>query len=341
MRGLVAAVAVGAALGSAGFAHAGTVTLANNVMTYQAGAGEANRVFVVQDLDGMQLIELGTTVTAGAGCSQVNANEAFCETEDAGLLTIVVAADDQSDYVDLRPTQIYWRSILDGGAGGDELIAGNAAFENVFDGGPGGDTFSGRGTVDYSMRTNPVSVTIGDSLANDGESGENDFVPDEITRVLGGEGGDTLTALDSPNVQATSLIGGDGADTLTVLRQFSFGRLEGGPGADELQIGDTQAIALGGEGNDLLVGGHDSQTLQGEGGDDEIRGNAGRDRLIGGSGADTINGGPAKDSVSGGHGADTILARDHKRDALDGGAGVDRARVDEGLDRLLNIEELF
>ena len=39
MRGLVAVVALGAALYGAGIAQAGTVTLANGVMSFEAGSG--------------------------------------------------------------------------------------------------------------------------------------------------------------------------------------------------------------------------------------------------------------------------------------------------------------
>lgn len=322
-------------------AHAGTATLASGVLTYQAGAGETNRVFVVQDTGGMHVIDTGAAVTAGAGCTQEAPNEAFCAAADPTVLTIDVNADDMSDYVDLRPAALYFRSALNGGSGDDELFGGNAAEENLFDGGPGGDTFSGHGTVDYSTRTNPVTVTIGDNLANDGEAGEGDNVPSEITRVVGGDAADTMTALNANNVGALTLVGGPGADHLTYLRQFFFGVLEGKQGDDELRIGDTEGLAHGGDGEDLLVGGHASQSLDGEAGNDDIRGNAGNDRLIGGAGADEITGGPAKDSISAGKGTDTIFARDHKRDVIDGGPGEDKARVDAGLDKLISVEHTF
>jgi Tol biopolymer transport system component len=72
---------------------------------------------------------------------------------------------------------------------------------------------------------------------------------------------------------------------------------------------------------DALLGTPRSDVLCGFGEDDLIAGVGGRD---------TIDGGP---------GADTILARDRRRDAVYGGTGHDRARVDKGLDSLSSVEE--
>jgi len=56
--------------------------------------------------------------------------------------------------------------------------------------------------------------------------------------------------------------------------------------------------------------------------------------------ADHLNGGPAKDQVFGNSGNNTFLARDGKRDSLDGGGGTDKARVD-AIDHPARIEETF
>ena len=96
MRGLLTAVAIAVALGGAGVAQAGTVTLANDVMTFEAGPGEANRIFVIRDVGGMRVVETAVAVTAGGGCTQENASEAFCASEDLTLLEIDVVAGDES-----------------------------------------------------------------------------------------------------------------------------------------------------------------------------------------------------------------------------------------------------
>ena len=80
---------------------------------------------------------------------------------------------------------------LEGGDGNDALYPGSNSSATL-DGGPGADVLSGeRATVDYSARTNPLTVTMGDGLANDGEAGENDLISNDISLVLGGSGQDT------------------------------------------------------------------------------------------------------------------------------------------------------
>jgi Ca2+-binding RTX toxin-like protein len=91
----------------------------------------------------------------------------------------------------------------------------------------------------------------------------------------------------------------------------------------------TQA---GTEGND---------TLTGAGQDDVLCGLGGNDRLDGGGGADVLIGGPGRDSLIGGSGNDTFFARDGARDTVTGGAGRDRARVDQKLDHVSGVETRF
>ena len=46
-------------------------------MTFEAGPGEANRVFVIRDAGGMHLIDTAVAVTAGGGCTQENAQRSL------------------------------------------------------------------------------------------------------------------------------------------------------------------------------------------------------------------------------------------------------------------------
>lgn len=342
MRGLVTAAAIAAAFGGADVAQAGTVTLTNGVMAFEAAPGEANRVFVIRDLSGMRLFDLGVPVTAGGGCTQVNASEAFCASDDLTLLEIDVAADDENDYVDLQPAGSFLSSKLDGGDGDDTLYGGFAFAGNVFDGGSGADTFGGDGdgTVDYSERTNPVTVTVGDELANDGEAGEGDFVPAGIRQVYGGHAADTLIAMNAPNVGAAYLNGGEGDDHLSALQQGWTAILDGNAGDDVLRTVGPDGTIFGGSGDDVLIGAHNGQALWGQSGEDTLRGRGGRDFLKGGAGADTLNGGRGKDTLLGNDGNDTFVARDGKPDYLDGRGGTDKARAD-AFDHVVRIEEAF
>ena len=335
-------VAIGAALCSAGVAHAGTVTLTNDVMSFEAGPGEANRIFVFRDDQGMRLVDTAVAVTAGGGCAQENANEVFCTADDLTLLEIDVVAGDLDDYVDLRPAGSYLASKLDGDDGEDTLLGGLAFAGNVYDGGAGGDMFGGDGVgiVDYSDRTNSVTVTIGDELPNDGEAGEGDFVSVGVDQVYGGHAADTITAMNVQDVGRTYLRGGEGNDHLSALPVGWTSIVEGGPGDDVLHVAGPDSTIFGGIGNDVLSGAHGGQALRGQKGKDTLRGLAGNDLLSGGADADHLNGGPAKDQVFGNSGNDTFMARDGKRDSLDGGGGTDKARVD-AIDHLARIEATF
>ena len=101
------------------------------------------------------------------------------------------------------------------GEGGDDVLdprSGSAP--DQFDGGRGTDT------ADYSTRSAPVFLSNAFSLfPNDGATGEGDDL-DDVERLIGGSGNDTLTALGSTR---GILIGGLGADTL-----------RGGPNNDEI-----------------------------------------------------------------------------------------------------------
>lgn len=101
------------------------------------------------------------------------------------------------------------------GEGGDDVLAPRSGTSiDRFDGGRGTDT------ADYSSRTAPVFLSNGSSFfPNDGEFGEGDDL-DDVEKLIGGSGGDTLTALGSTR---GILVGGLGADTL-----------RGGPNSDEI-----------------------------------------------------------------------------------------------------------
>ena len=135
---------------------------------------------------------------------------------------------------------------LVGSAGANDLIGGPG--DDVIDGGAGPDIMAGgpgTDTVDYSGRTNPVSVSL-DERANDGEAGEGDDVLSAIDTIRGGRGNDHLVG----NSASNNLIGGPGDDTL-----------EGGAG-DDMLVGEAGRDRLvGGAGRDRLDGGSDADTI--------------------------------------------------------------------------------
>jgi Ca2+-binding RTX toxin-like protein len=119
---------------------------------------------------------------------------------------------------------------LDGGDGDDVLRGGDGA--DVLDGALGADVLRGGGGLDtvlYTTRTAPVSVTLGVTNGDDGETAEGDTVGSDIEIVRGGAGDDTLVGGLGPE----ELYGRAGDDTLN-----------GGPGSGDLLDGGDGADTL-------------------------------------------------------------------------------------------------
>ena len=78
------------------------------------------------------------------------------------------------------------RDDLNGGAGLDTVAGGDG--DDSLNGGDGPDTISGGGgndTVDFSQRTQPLTISL-DGVADDGEAGERDNVLPDVEGVIGG-----------------------------------------------------------------------------------------------------------------------------------------------------------
>lgn len=127
------------------------------------------------------------------------------------------------------------------GQGGDDTInAGSVADgRDVFSGGADVDT------IDYSARTNPVTIDV-TAADGDGESGENDAVSADFERLYGGSGSDVIRSGDGAN----TIYGNNGDDVL-----------DGGRGADSINGGAGSDTLTGGEGYDSLYGGDDDDSL--------------------------------------------------------------------------------
>jgi Ca2+-binding RTX toxin-like protein len=336
------AIAVGALIQTS-VALAGSVSVVNGTLHYDAGAGEMNRVFILQvPPDGVRVLDTSAPVTAAEGCTQVSVGEALCTLPPSDR-RFDVALGDLNDFVKIY--DFYRRADLDGGDGDDELEGGTG--RTVLHGGAGGDIFHPGGAnddiIDYSDRTAPLTVTIGDGLANDGEAGEGDLIPDSIAKIWGGEAGDSITYAPAQVLDDGVLEGRGGNDT--IFCTASFTTILGGPGSDLLtDRGSTfDEVVNGGPGADVLVGGGEAsfQRFRGGPGLDQIDGKGHRDIIFGGDGPDDLVGGAGPDFLSGGAGKDTLRARDMYADRLKGGTGGDRARIDRALDTVSGVEELF
>jgi hypothetical protein len=169
----------------------------------------------------------------GSGCSGGGTAVATCPTSVSGesLTTASVELAGGGDtFTDrsgvLLPVALSVRGDdgtdrLTGGVGDDTLDPGLGASDEV-SGGAGFDT------VSYASRDSGVTVTL-DGVANDGGSGENDLVAQDVEEIVGGGGDDVLLGDARINI----IDGAAGNDTL-----------DGGAGAD---------ILLGSDGNDHLL----------------------------------------------------------------------------------------
>jgi hypothetical protein len=144
---------------------------------------------------------------------------------------------------------------LQGGGGNDVFRTGSAAdgADDLF----GGD---GEDSVEYTLRTRPVTATLSDGGDDDGEAGERDEIR-QVERVRGGSAGDTLSVHPDSTTPA-SLLGMAGSDTLTGPRRgattFNGGTgqdtMTGGAGADVFQARDGEQDTVGcGEGVDTAL----------------------------------------------------------------------------------------
>jgi Ca2+-binding RTX toxin-like protein len=103
----------------------------------------------------------------------------------------------------------------------------------------------------------------------------------------------------------------------------------------------------GSKGADTLRGTKAADTLKGRAGADRLIGGPGADVLIGGNGPDRIKGGSGFDSINMRRGVelrspgrDRINARDRRPDAINCGAGIDVAIVDQVEDGVYFCEKV-
>lgn len=206
-------------------------------------------------------------------------------------------------------------------------------------------------------------------IADDGAAGEADTINDDVETVLGGKGGDNISAQWSPCTDAATvptvkctLKGNDGDDT--IVGSAFADSIDGGNGNDTLRSGLGSDTLVGGAGIDTVsyaertnpvkvsldasklwtagqngeVGENDSiatdiENLTGGAGNDSLRGSAAANIIRGGAGNDTIEGALGNDSLYGEAGADLVYGG-AGNDMLVGGAGADTLVGGDGDDFL-------
>lgn len=256
----------------------------------------------------------GGDIVAGAGGSDVVRGGAGDDELDGGDGDDRLEGGDGSDGlrgeapppiggINLAATPPAGSDVLLGGPGPDRLDGGPR--DDVLDGGPANDAMQGGDgldTVDYSARTEPLTVTIGDVQLKT-------LDPFEGAKKAGKE---DPTAPGAP--------GAPTGVTVALINENDGGASDDVGGRRDAIANDVEVVAAG-SGNDALAG------------------NALPNVLRGGAGADLLVGGDAADALEGGPGADDLQARDGVADQrLDCGPDADTLAVDPADPASVNCE---
>jgi Ca2+-binding RTX toxin-like protein len=158
------------------------------------------------------------------------------------------------------------KTVLKGGAGIDELVAG--PFRDVLFGGDGPDVLTG------SFGNDRIAGGPGeDRLLEAGYAfGTGNTVILSDTAMTGDLGSDVLSSIERAEIHGTVM-----ADTISA-RLFT--------GTTELYGDADDDLLIGGPKRDALYGEDGADTMRGLGGSDALTGGAGNDRFVGGAGMD-------------------------------------------------------
>jgi Ca2+-binding RTX toxin-like protein len=310
-------------------AHAGTLTAAPvpfaPYVDYTAGAGETNGVVMTQVDPGTLAASDSAGITAGSGCTQVDATHANCglaSPSPRNVIGITGSLGDGNDSFQYVENVLGYGLDVDGGSGDDTIAGGQR--DDTLSGGPGADTLQGNlGDDTLAGGPGPDSYFGGggnDSLLN--SYANDDFV--------GGPGLDTVdyTGWDSNDPSClpgeSCPIGVDVTiDNVANDGDYDFDNdgvtyaaADNVRGDVEVVVGTSVADSLNGGTLDI------DQTFTGAGGNDTIAGGPGTDllresadvnitltntALTGGLGTDTLAGIESAD-LQGGNGNNTLNA---------------------------------
>jgi Ca2+-binding RTX toxin-like protein len=303
-------------------ASASTLAVVNGTAEFTAAPGEDNDVQMVPPLlvpATLRISDNGAPLTAGAGCTQIDAHSAFCAEDSSVPLPLNVATGDGDDNVNLE--DFYFRRIaVTGGRGDDKLyVSSNRGTPAHLDGGSGDDDL----TVNLQLGAEPV--------------------------LRGGTGDDTLTILnavgglefgDAGNDRLVyrgftqgfnfplALDGGSGNDTYAFEFQFVPTAMVPGPGLDTLDESTADPRAIGAFSFDLQSCPGCVDRVIGTAQGDQITGDSRPQAIVGGDGDDVLDGRGGNDAILGQAGDDTITSTDGRTDVVSCGAGVDTVVAD-------------
>jgi Ca2+-binding RTX toxin-like protein len=277
------------------------------------------------------------TSTAAGGVSVyppcvVYQNLPFCPAGNDYTATL----SDGGDTFDLTNVP-YNLATVNGGAGNDAIVGGNATSKpeaDVFNGGGGNDTVIGSPGPD-TVHGGDGNDAIWGGNGNDqlyGDAGNDTIIGGPGNDLEnGGAGNDTMgwDVYSPPYIYTGTLdealppgpddsgadtyVGGGGDDEVT-YDQATVGvnvsldgvANDGQPGEGDNVGTDIDHVVGTRYQADTLTGGAGPVTLEGQGGDDTLTAGTGKATLDGGDDNDTLYGGPNADTLIGGAGDDTI-----------------------------------
>jgi Ca2+-binding RTX toxin-like protein len=194
-----------------------------DVVYFRASTGETNRLKISAFPGTWRFFDSGAVVSAGTGCTQIDAHTVDCDKLGPGG-EIAVKTEDMNDRIDLRGRlhaivrSASGNDVVQGGHGRDHLFGGNGkdviyghGAEDTLGGGPGDDRLVGGSMDDY---------LLGDE-GNDVLSGGGN-----VDHLLGGLGSDTVFGNAGNDVfrmrdgNADEIHGGRGHDQAGVDRQL-------------------------------------------------------------------------------------------------------------------------
>ena len=255
---------------------------------------------------------------------------------------------------------VAFTTLLDGGAGDDKFIAGDA--QENFIGGDGLDTLTYETstlavTVNLASGTGQFGFAQGDTMSGI-ENLTGTWFADSLTGdtganiLIGWGGGDTIAGSAGDDVifgnsgddtlrggnGNDELHGGAGIDTLnggagidTASWDLFQQHPKGGPNSiDDSTSGITANIQTGVAGAETLVS---IENLTGSAGDDLLLGDGGANVLSGGDGDDELKGRDGDDALIGGTGDDMMLGQNGD-DWFSAGTGTNFADGGNGIDTL-------
>ena len=338
---------------------------------------------VYAEVTGDKTADIYATGFASATVSLGSSNDSFTGNPPSAAASAISGARFVTAVTALQPVAAAFPLTIYGGDGNDTLQGGNG--DDTLYGGAGDDTFKTAAaadgadkyfgdanaataavgdTMDYSLRTIALTVTLGPAPtggaaygaadANDGDAtantgaGEADDVEYSVENITGGTAADTLTGSTASNIikggLGNDLIAGGAANASCAADKDTLQGDDGNDTFDMTAASDCGDIVTGGNSTDVVdysqrtnaltitldVNANDGESLETDNIKDAeiIVGGAGNDTITGGAGDDELHGGAGNDTLNGGNGNDTLVG-DDGNDTLNGGVGDDT--FDEGL----------